>query len=77
MFSGLARSAMGAAQKWGPTMIENAPAMLNGAASLINTFKGREQQDMFLGSLLGAGLSALPGVLNGVGGIINAAKGRE
>ena len=32
---------------------------------------------MFLGSLLGAGLSALPGVLNGVGGIINAAKGRE
>ena len=29
---------------------------------------------MFFGSLLGAGLSALPGVLNGVGGIINAAK---
>jgi len=32
---------------------------------------------MFLGSLLGAGLSALPGVLNGVGGIIGAARGRE
>ena len=77
MIGGLARGAAGAAQKYGPSIIKNAPGMMDGVANIIRASKGREQQELGWGSLIGQGIGALPGVLQGVSGIVGAARGRE
>ena len=83
MLGGLARGAAGAAQKYGPSIIKNAPGMIDGVANIIRASKGREQelsakqQEMFLGQLFGAGLSALPGILGGVSSIVRSARTQE
>jgi len=43
MLGGLARGAARGAQKYGPSIIKNAPGMMDGVANIIRASKGREQ----------------------------------
>ena len=42
MLGGLARGAMGAAQKYGPTLLENAPGILNAGANVVRAIREQE-----------------------------------
>merc|ERR1712072_39279 len=63
------------------TAIRAAPDMINAGANAARAAQGRqEQEELFLGALMGLAptlIGAVPGVMQGVSGIIRAAKGKQ